>query len=149
MDFQLRKADRTDWDFIWALRVDTMKRVVSQSSGWDDDVQRTYAAESLNGEIVLVDGQAVGVLTLVDWGDQLHLAWMAVVPSFQRRGLGRALVGHCQRRAVEAGKPLTLQVLRANPAVRLYERCGFQVYRQSEPGRWLMRWTPSHRRPQA
>ena len=144
MEFQLRKADETDWEFIWGLRVETMKFVICQSYGWDDHVQRTYAAESLNGEIVLVDGEAVGVLTLFDWGDQLHLAWMAIIPSLQRRGLGTALVRHCQRLAEEARKPLTLQVLRANPAVRLYERCGFQVYGHSEPDRWLMQWgTPT------
>jgi hypothetical protein len=57
VEFQLRKATAADWDFIWELRVRTMKRVISESHGWDVDMQRTYAAESLNGQIVLVGGQ--------------------------------------------------------------------------------------------
>jgi ribosomal protein S18 acetylase RimI-like enzyme len=117
-----------------------MKEMIGQSYGWDEEIQRAYAAESLNGEIVLVDGQPVGVLTLSDWGDQLHLTWIAVSPSFQRGGLGSALIRYCQQLAEEERKPLTLQVLRNNPAVRLYERCGFQVYERDGPNKLLMRW---------
>ena len=73
---------------------------------------------------------------------QLHLAWMAIVPDGQGRGLGRALVEHCQRLALQASKPLTLQVLQGNPAVRLYERCGFEVYGRNGPHKLLMRWQP-------
>ena len=68
MDFLLRRATASDWEFIWALRVTTMKDLISQSYGWDEPLQRSHAAESLNGEIVLVDGQAAGVLTLSDRG---------------------------------------------------------------------------------
>ena len=138
--FQLRKAELSDFDFIWRLRVATMKQVVSQSYGWDEADQRLYAKESLNGNIVLVGGETCGVLTLSDWGDQLHLTWMAISPDLQGRGLGRELIEFCQRQAAEAGKPLTLQVLRNNPAASLYERHGFTVYSEEGPHKLLMRW---------
>ena len=140
MEFELRPATAADWDFIWDLRVRTMKPLISESYGWDENLQRVYAVDSLLGQIVLVDGQPIGVLTLSDWCDQFHVTWMAVCPSFQGRGLGSALIAHCQRLAAEARKPLTLQVLRTNPALRLYERCGFQVYGQDESDKLLMRW---------
>jgi ribosomal protein S18 acetylase RimI-like enzyme len=117
-----------------------MKPLISESYGWDENLQRVYAVDSLLGHIVLVGGQPIGVLTLSDWCDQFHVTWMAVCPSFQGRGLGSALIAHCQRLAAEAGKPLTLQVLRTNPALKLYERCGFQVYDQDESDKLLMRW---------
>ncbi|MGH9768734.1 MAG: GNAT family N-acetyltransferase [Blastocatellia bacterium] len=90
MKFRLRKAEETDLDFIWRLRVATMKETVIQSYGWDEETQRGYAAESLQGEIVLIDEKPVGALTLADWGDQTHLVWMAVLPERQRQGLGGA-----------------------------------------------------------
>ena len=140
MDFTLRRATASDQEFIWTLRVATMKDLISQVSGWDDALQRSYAAESLNGEIVLVDHEPVGVVTLSDWGDQWHLTWMAVIPSMQGQGLGTALISHCQQRAGDTGKPITLQVLRHNRAVRLYERSGFKVC--DEVGhKLLMRWS--------
>ena len=92
MEFQLRKAKESDWGFIWDLRVRTMKWMINQTYGWDEEIQRTYATESLKGEIVLVEDKPLGVLTLSDWEGQLHLTWMAVSPSIQRRGLGRSLV---------------------------------------------------------
>jgi ribosomal protein S18 acetylase RimI-like enzyme len=141
MTFRLRKADGTDLDFIWRLRIATMKEAISQSYGWDEETQRGYAAESLRGEIVLIDERPVGVLTLTDWGDQMHLVWMAILPEMQRQGLGSALLEYCQRQALEAGKPLTLQVLRNNPAVSLYKRYGFEVYAQNGPHELFMRWT--------
>jgi len=140
MRFRLRKAEEADLDFIWRLRVATMKETISQSYGWDEETQRGYAAESLRGEIVLIDEKPVGVLTLVDWGDQMHLVWMAVLPEMRRQGLGGEMIEYCQQQAFEAGKPLTLQVLRNNPAVSLYKRHGFEVYDQNGPHKLLMRW---------
>ena len=142
MLFHFRNATPDDWDFIWSLRVATLKDMIQQSYGWVEATQRSYAEESLNGEVVLVDDKPVGVLTLSDWTDQLHLTWMAVAPEMQRRGLGGALIQHAQLRASNAGKPLTLQVLRNNPAVSLYEKCGFEICGHSGPHMLLMRWEP-------
>ena len=140
MEFRLRPAEPSDLDFIWRLRQVTMRPVIEASYGWDEATQRGYAQESLLGTIVLVGDEPAGVMTLADWGDQLHLVWMAVAPHAQRRGLGSALIEYCQRRARELSKPLTLQVLQNNPAVKLYERYGFEVYDRSGPHRLLMRW---------
>lgn len=138
---QMRKAHQADFEFIWQLRITTMKTYVEQTYGWDDDTQRSYAEESLHGNILLVNGRPAGVVTLSDWGNQLHLTWMAVEPAFQRQGIGGEVINYCQQCAREAGKPLTLQVLRNNPAVSLYKRCGFEVYGENSLHKLLMRWT--------
>jgi GNAT superfamily N-acetyltransferase len=119
-----------------------MKQIIEAAYGWDEATQRAYAEESLGGMIVLVEEKPVGVVTLTDWGDQLHVVWMAIAAEMQGHGLGRALVEYCQRQAVEEKKPLTLQVLRGNPAGALFERLGFQVYERNGPHRLLMRWRP-------
>ena len=119
-----------------------MKHTIEQAYEWDEATQRGHAEESLGGMIVLVEEKPVGVVTLADWGNQLHVAWMALAPEVQGRGLGRALVEYCQRQARRATKPLTLQVLRNNPAAEFYKRCGFEEYGRSDPQRLLMRWVP-------
>ncbi|RPH48823.1 MAG: GNAT family N-acetyltransferase [Planctomycetota bacterium] len=120
MDFRLRPAEPSDLEFIWHLRVATMRHMIEEAYGWDEATERAYAAESLGGMIVLVGEKPVGVVTLADWGDQLHVVWMAIASEVQGRGLGRALVESCQRQAQQARKPLTLQVLQGNPAVAMY-----------------------------
>jgi ribosomal protein S18 acetylase RimI-like enzyme len=142
MDFRLRPAQPSDREFIWRLRAATMRDMIEAAYGWDETTQRAYADESLGGMIVLVGDEPVGVLTLADWGDELHVVWMAIQSEAQGRGLGRALIEHCQREALQAGKSLTLQVLQGNPAVALYKRCGFEVYERNGPHKLLMRWRP-------
>jgi ribosomal protein S18 acetylase RimI-like enzyme len=142
MDFRLRRVEPSDLDFIWRLRVATMKHMIEEAYGWDEGTQRAYAEESLGGMIVSVGEKPVGVLTLADWGDQLHLVWMAIAAEVHGLGLGRALVEYCQRRAREVRKPLTLQVLQDNPAMAMYKRFGFEVYGRNGPHKVLMRWRP-------
>lgn len=141
MDFQLRKAEKQDWNFIWSLRIATMKDIVARSYGWDEKTQRSYAEESLNGEIALVVGVPVGVITLSDWGDQLHMVWIAVLPEMQRQGIGTKLLQYSQQQALKKQKPLTLQVLSNNPAIGIYQRCGFEIDGQDSQGKVLMRWS--------
>lgn len=87
--FQLRPALDSDRDFIWSLRVATMKRLVAEAYGWDESVQRAYAEESLAGQIVVIDDRPVGVVTLKDWAEEVHLGWVALSPEVQGRGPGR------------------------------------------------------------
>lgn len=140
MEFHLAKANKQDWNFIWSLRVATMKAMTTQSYGWDETTQRSYAEESLSGEIVIVEDEPVGVITLSDWGDQLHLTWIAILPRIQGKGLGTQLIQYCQQKAISKQKPLTLQVLRNNPAISLYKRCGFELCNGNDTYKLRMVW---------
>lgn len=120
-----------------------MTDVITNSYGWDETLQMSYAQESLNGEIVLLGGHAVGVITLAEWADQLHLVWMAVLPRMQGQGLGTALIKYSQQKARALNKVLTLQVLKINPACSLYEKCGFENFDENGPHKLLMRWPPN------
>lgn len=148
MDFDLRPATDADRAFIWALRLATMRPLIEPLEGWDEEQQRSYADESLAGRVVLIAAERVGVLTIRDCGHELHLTWIAVIPARQSAGLGTALLRLAQVEATEAGLPLTLRVMRGNPAVQLYERLGFAAEgAPPTPGpptdRIAMRWTPS------
>lgn len=141
--FVLRRATPDDEEFVWRLRVATMKAMIEASYGWDEATQRGYARESLAGKIVIIDGEPVGVLNVADWGAEFHLAWVAIAPEMHGRGLGKRLVRHAMDEAARAGKPLSLQVLRINPATKLYERLGFRQYDENGPHKILMRWMPA------
>ena len=142
-EFTLRKAIATDFDFIWQLRIATMKNAISTSYGWHGPTQKEYAAESLNGDLVLVKNSKAGVMTISDWQDQLHLTFVALLPQYQRRGLGTELINHAKNRAEKASKPLTLQVLKNNPAKLFYQKQGFQIGDRHGGEKLLMRWEPS------
>jgi ribosomal protein S18 acetylase RimI-like enzyme len=65
----------------------------------------------------------VGLASVDERTPQLGIA---VVPGFQGRGFGRALMGAALRAAQEHGyHQVSLTVHPLNPAIRLYESCGF------------------------
>ena len=64
--------------------------------------------------------------------DQVFVAYMAVVPEAQRRGVGRALLGAVERLAKERGVDyISLMVTEENaPALGLYAAAGFTTERR-------------------
>ena len=144
LKFSLRPAIASDFEFIWQLRVTTLKEAISQSYGWDEPTQRSYAAESLAGNIVLVKSNRVGVITISDWSDQLHLTFVALLPQYQGRGLGSQLIKYARNKATVECKPLSLQVLKNNPAKLFYEKHGFKAGDCNGAAKLLMQWQPDN-----
>jgi ribosomal protein S18 acetylase RimI-like enzyme len=64
-----------------------------------------------------------------------------LVPRLQGRGLGRQLLEEFLAEAKAAGKDVVLNVPKASPAKKLYERLGFRVEREDE-FRYYMRARP-------
>jgi GNAT superfamily N-acetyltransferase len=77
--------------------------------------------------IITLNGADVGwVQSIVDNG-ALFLGELFVAGPFQNRGIGTEVVNTLIEEAARAGMALTLGVVKTNPALRLYERLGFQV----------------------
>ena len=53
------------------------------------------------------------------------LAAIVIAPAHQRQGIGGRLVASVCHDADALGMPVDLQVLKVNPAIRLYQRLGF------------------------
>jgi ribosomal protein S18 acetylase RimI-like enzyme len=51
---------------------------------------------------------------------------IALLPEHRRAGIGTKLLRELQHEARMAGKALTIHVEKFNPALRLYQRLGFQ-----------------------
>jgi [ribosomal protein S18]-alanine N-acetyltransferase len=75
------------------------------------------------------DGQIVGFLLAWSVADELHLLELASHPEHRRQGFGRGLLHALIAHAREQRKRLLLlEVRRSNqPAIALYESCGFQT----------------------
>ncbi len=76
-------------------------------------------------------GTLAGVLSACpdEEGRGISISSLVVHPAYQKRGLGLALVREATQRYL--GSELTVQTAAANiPALTLYERLGFKVYRR-------------------
>lgn len=77
--------------------------------------------------IVTSDGEQIGVLSLDRRADAVIVRHIALLPEFQNRGIGSALIRGVLDFAVTVKLPVRLRLLKDNPARSLYERLGFAV----------------------
>ena len=134
-EYQLRQATDADDDFLYRLHVAAMGDLVARVWGWDDAWQERFFADHFDpapARIVVVGGQDVGVIA-VEWGAaDAFLSNIEILPEYQGRGLGAALVRGVIAEAEARHLPVRLRVLKINPARRLYERLGFAVAGETE-----------------
>lgn len=105
------------------------------------EVLAAYADDGRSWVVVDGDGVPRGYL-LVDIVDgAAHVEQVSVVPEWQGRGVGRALLDRAERWAVAAGRTaLTLTTFSEVPWNRpLYEHLGFRVLAEHEIGPGLRR----------
>jgi GNAT superfamily N-acetyltransferase len=113
--------------------------------GWDDVEQRAlhnaqFALRDVLG--IFVQEQLVGTIAIKVTGESLHLDDFYILAHRQNNGLGSKVLKHVQAMAFNIGVPLTLQVLKWNPAVAFYSRHGLRETAQTET-HILMSWEPA------
>lgn len=133
--YTLRQATDADYEFLYRLHVAAMKDLVARVWGWDDARQEQFFADHFDpapSRIIVVDGEDAGVVAVV-WGEaDAFLASIEILPEYQGRGLGTAIIRHIIAAAEARGLPVRLRVLKINPARRLYERLGFVITGETE-----------------
>lgn len=131
-----RLATLDDYDFLYALHKAAMKESVSRMWGWDEAWQQNYFREKFDPskrEVLQWQGQDIGTISVREGEDELYLALIAILPQFQGRGWGTAVVQELIHQAQQADKTFTLHVLKTNPtAQKLYERLGLQIVAEEE-----------------
>jgi GNAT superfamily N-acetyltransferase len=92
-------------------------------------------------EVVLFEEQPSGLLKVARDGKQWHLIQIQLVPELQGHGLGAWLIEGVLAEARKAEASVELDVVKGNPARRLYERLGFSVIAEN-PHTFDMRFSP-------
>jgi ribosomal protein S18 acetylase RimI-like enzyme len=70
------------------------------------------------------------LLKAVRDADHWDLVQIQIVPEKQGRGFGSTILEKLLADAVQANVPVSLSVLKANPARHLYERLGFRIVKE-------------------
>lgn len=142
-NIHFRAATRADEEFIYQVGERTMRVYVEPLFGsWNEAFQRRHidlSFDLVEWKIILLDGVPIGRFSYEDRANLIFLANIQILPEYQGRGIGQQIIQDLQ---VKAGRrPVTLRVLRGNPAKRLYERLGF-VVTQEDDLRYYMRYRP-------
>jgi len=137
---RLRPATDDDREFLFALYGTTRAREL-EAWGWGptqrdaflkmqfDAQVRSYGAQYPAAEhsIIMRDERPAGRMIVVRGDDALRLVDIALMPEYQRLGIGGGLLRELMRRASNENLALRLSVLASNAAaIRLYERLGMR-----------------------
>lgn len=114
--------------------------VAESISGHQYDIrERQYRDRfpTMRDQVVEVDGDPVGRLSTAPRAGTIIVVDIAVVPDGQRGGVGSAVLAQLLADAERRGVTVELSVHGDNPAVRLYERLGFEASAHAETAGYL------------
>ncbi len=147
----LRPETPSDEAFLFELYASARAEELA-AWGWSPEMQSSFltlqfkASQGLRAafpeaefQIVLLDGVNAGRLAVHRTPEALLLLDLALLPDYRNAGVGAALLQRLFGEATATAKPVRLQVLKTNRAVRFYERLGFVRAAENET-HWEMEW---------
>jgi len=151
----LRPATEADYDFMRLLYHSTRAEEM-QHFPFDDAQKKTFLDQQFAAQfehyaihyptchrnIIERDAKPIGRLWIDEWPAEIRLVDIALIPECRAGGIGSTLLHEVLARGAAAGKPVTIHVEAFNPALRLYQRLGFEKV-DTNGVYFLMRWTPS------
>lgn len=132
----LRPSTAADAAFIYDLCEVTMKHhAEAVGRKWSVAKMRdkcAHDATDAGTRIIQLGGQDVGAFLFCRREADFWLDGLYLLPQAQRLGVGSRLVASARAEAVEAGLPIHLVVMKANPARAFWERHGYRVTGEDE-----------------
>lgn len=151
----LRAVTTGDTEFLAAVYAATRMEELA-ATDWND-VQKAefcrmqftaqdahYRQHYLTAEYHVIETKAapVGRLYVDRWTREIRIMDIALLPAHRGQGIGTGLLLDLQQEAAASGRILSIHVERFNPALRLYERLGFQKT-EDKGVYFLMEWRPA------
>lgn len=123
----LQAATEDDLPFLLALRKATMTEHLARVDAPRDDAHHLARIRYHfdDAQIVWLHGRPAGLFKAFRDPAGWRVVQIQIDPALQGQGLGRRLLASLLRQADDEGAPVTLSVLKGNPARRLYESLGF------------------------
>jgi ribosomal protein S18 acetylase RimI-like enzyme len=122
-----------------------MQEYVEKTWGWDEGFQRGMFEEDFDPSSLMIiekDREPIGCISVQRPGNEILLSAIEIAPSQQNQGVASQLIQELLDESDQSHLPVKLQVLKVNPARRLYERLGFQCTGET-PTHYVMRREPA------
>lgn len=136
----LRAVTHSDRDFLVAVYAATRMDELA-ATDWTDDHKAEFCRMQFTAQdshyrqhyptaeyhVIEAGGAPVGRLYVDRWKREIRIMDIAILTECRGKGIGSALLLDLQREAASSDRSLSIHVERFNPAMRLYQRLGFQV----------------------
>ncbi|TEW49288.1 GNAT family N-acetyltransferase [Psychromonas algicola] len=135
MKIELKQANKTDIDFAFEAKKQAMGPHIESKWGWDENFQRLLHEQRFSEKpwfIILVNGEAIGTVSIHDVGKHTRFGEFYLLIKFQRKGIGTKVLQKFLSECDADSKKVTLEYLKWNPVGSLYKRNGFEVTSENE-----------------
>jgi GNAT superfamily N-acetyltransferase len=154
LDLTLHPITTDDLPFLYQVYASTRSEELAQTD-WTVEqktaflqqqfmAQHDYYQANYPGaqfQIIEQQGRPIGRLYVDRWADQTRIMDIALLPEHRGQGAGTQLMQALLDEGRRLNLPVTIHVERFNPALRWYERLGFQL--AEDKGVYLfLKWTP-------
>jgi ribosomal protein S18 acetylase RimI-like enzyme len=118
-----------------------MKPLLSRLGSLDEaeltaNFKRFY--DPSDAKIIVVEGKNAGWLQVRESEREISLYQIHIEAGYRSRGIGTRLIKDVLARARRKCKPVSLYVVRNNPATSLYKRLGFKIIGEDETKLFMM-----------
>ena len=151
----LRPIGNDDLDFLYQVYASTREDELALLP-WSDSQKQTFLQMQFNAQhhyyqeqfanasyqVILQDEQPVGRLYVDRGSDEIRIIDIALLGAARNQRIGSLLLQQILDEATLSGKRVVLHVEKNNPALRLYQRLGFQV-KEDKGVYWFMQWSPA------
>ena len=151
----LRPIRNDDLDFLYQVYASTREDELALLP-WTDSQKRTFLQMQFNAQhhyyqeqfaeasyqVILQDEQPVGRIYVDRGSDEIRIIDIALLSAARNQRIGSFLLQQILDEATLSGKRVVLHVEKDNPALRLYQRLGFQV-KEDKGVYWFMQWSPA------
>lgn len=147
-----RPISDADIPFLTALYRSTREAELART-GWGETEKQAFIAMQFRAQhahyqahypdaqwlVVMQDDAPIGRLYLERWETEHRIIDIALMPAHRGSGIGGAILRDLMDEAAVAGKAVGIHVEKANPAMGLYRRLGFETV--ADKGVYdLLRW---------
>lgn len=135
--YTLITSEQKDAEFLFNVKIEAMKptsSIVRTALDYDKEL-----AEYLNKfepgkvQVIQFDGKDVGRLRIVRSSESIYIGGIQILPEFQGKGIGTAILKDLINESESTGIPITLEVHYVNEkAIYFYKKIGFQEVGNTE-----------------
>ncbi len=132
MNIEFEPANSSDGDALAALRVEAMRPSLQAVGRYDPDRARNRFLSTFDPketQKVMLNGQLAGFFVVRILPDYVFLDHLYIDASKQGHGIGKTVLNHVKKLAIEQSLPIRLCALNESKANSFYLQNGFQELR--------------------
>lgn len=158
----LRPIQDKDLNLLFEIYSSTRTEELQQVAVWSEEQKHAFLTQQFNAQhdyyqknyvgagfyIIYKNNVPIGRLYIQEdfQGKEIRIIDIALLPVWRNQGLGTSILKDILGRAKDINRPVTIHVESFNPAMKLYEKLGFNKISETNGVYHLMEYLPTHQK---